>query len=147
MGFAEDVIYSYVARSLRRVFPLREGWEIKRRPKENDSIPDYFIQKKRFGRTRRILVDVVLFPRVSQEHIDSLRRYAEKMEKLLLPTEELVIVVPVGADTGLVPEDIAILTLDVLKVEGDEIVWVRKHGAEPKAQLPKSPEEGPEEGD
>ncbi|MDT8357309.1 MAG: hypothetical protein RQ758_02265 [Methanomicrobiaceae archaeon] len=128
MGFAEDVIHSYITRSLRRVFPEREGWEIRRRPKENHSIPDYFLQKKRFGRTRRVLVEVSLLPKVTQSQIDSLRQYAVKMERLLLPTDTLMMVVPTGADVSLVPEEIEVLSFDVLRVEGDEIVWVKKFG-------------------
>jgi hypothetical protein len=128
MGFAEDVIHSYITRSLRRVFPEREGWEIRRRPKENHTIPDYFLQKKRFGRTRRVLVEVALVPKVTLSQIDSLREYAAKMERLLLPTDTLMIVVPSGADVSRVPEAIEILYLDVLRVEGDEIVWVKKFG-------------------
>lgn len=133
MGFAEDIIYSYVARSLRRVFPEREGWEIKRKPKEHNSVPDYFIQKKRFGRTRRILVEVIPVTKVTQPDITSIRNYADKMEKLLLPVEHLLLVVPVGADISEVPEDIDILHLDVLKVDGGEIVWAKKFSSEIRA--------------
>jgi hypothetical protein len=130
MGFAEDVLHSYVARSLRRVFPEREGWEIKRKTKENQKTPDYFIQKKRFGRTRRILVDVAIVPVVTPGHVAQLHEYAEKMNRLLLPIENLVLVVPTDADISAIFGDIEILFLDVLRVEGKEIVWTKRFSPE-----------------
>ncbi|NYT04771.1 MAG: hypothetical protein GKC04_00140 [Methanomicrobiales archaeon] len=131
MGFAEDALYSYIERALRRAFPPREGWEIRRRPSRNDRVPDYFIQKKRFGRTHRILVEVALATRVGAEQIDHLNRYAEKMEKLLLPCEKKALIVPSDADISEVPNEIDVLFLDVLRVEGDEIVWVKKFAYPP----------------
>ncbi|KQC03938.1 MAG: hypothetical protein APR53_04440 [Methanoculleus sp. SDB] len=126
MGFAEDAIFSYIERALRRVYPLRDGWEIKRRPANNNRVPDYFIQKKRFGRTHRILVEVAIAPAVTDAHIDHLNAYADKMEKLLLPCEKKTVVVPTGTDISKVPGDTDVLFLDVLKIEGEEIVWVKK---------------------
>jgi hypothetical protein len=136
MGYVEDAIHSYIERSLKREFPPREGWEIKRRPGENTHVPDYFIQKKRFGRTRRVLVVVALAPAVTTEHVTHLRKYAEKMETLILPIERLVILVPTDADTGAVPDDIDVLYLDVLRVEGKDIVWGKRHGTEDRGRIP-----------
>jgi hypothetical protein len=130
MGYAEDAIHSYIERSLKREFPPREGWEIKRRPDDNETVPDYFIQKKRFGRTRRVLVEVALGPAVTGDHVAHLKEYAEKMEKLILPIERLFILVPTGADSSRVPAEIIVLHLDVLRVEGGEIVWTKRHGVE-----------------
>jgi len=126
MGFAEDVLYSYVERSLRRMFPEREGWEIKRRPHDNDEVPDYFVKKKRFGRTHRVLVEVALVPTITEDHLEPLAAYAAKMEKLLLPIEALILVVPEGADLSAVPDYIDVLPLDVLRVEGGDVIWVKK---------------------
>ncbi|MDG6257753.1 MAG: hypothetical protein QCH35_09175 [Methanomicrobiaceae archaeon] len=126
MGFAEDALYSYVERSLRRMFPEREGWEIKRRPRDNEMVPDYFVQKKRFGRTHRVLVEVALVPIITEDHIEPLAAYAGKMEKLLLPIEALVLVVPEGANLSAVPDDIDVLALDVLRVEGGDVIWTKK---------------------
>jgi hypothetical protein len=140
MGYAEDAIHSYIERGLKREFPPREGWEIKRRPGDNEAVPDYFIQKKRFGRTRRVLVEVALVPAVTGDHVAHLQEYAEKMEKLILPIERLYILVPTGADSSLVPAEIIVLHLDVLRVEGREIVWTKRYGAEeqerPSANAP-----------
>lgn len=126
MGFAEDAIFSYIERALRRVYPPRDGWEIKRRPANNHRVPDYFIQKKRFGRTHRILVEVAITLAVTDVQIDHLTAYAEKMDKLLLPCEKKTIIVPTGTDISKVPGDIDVLFLDVMKIEGDDIVWVKK---------------------
>lgn len=126
MGFAEDVLYSYVERSLRRMFPEREGWEIKHRPLDNEVVPDYFVKKKRFGRTHRVLVEVALVPVITEDHIEPLASYAAKMEKLLLPIEALILVVPEGANISAVPRDIDVLPLDVLRVEGGDVIWVKK---------------------
>jgi hypothetical protein len=126
MGFAEDVLYSYVERSLRRMFPEREGWEIKRRPRDNELVPDYFVQKKRFGRTYRVLVEVALVPTITEDHIEPLAAYAAKMEQLLLPIEALILVVPEGADHSAVPDYIDVLPLDILRVEDGDVIWVKK---------------------
>jgi hypothetical protein len=126
MGFAEDVLYSYVERSLRRMFPEREGWDVKRRPRDNEVVPDYFVKKKRFGRTHRVLVEVALVPTISGEHLEPLTAYAAKMENLLLPIEALILVVPEGADLSAVPDYIDVLPLDVLRVEGGDVIWVKK---------------------
>jgi hypothetical protein len=138
MGYAEDAIHSYVERSLKREFPPREGWEIKRRPGDNSTIPDYFVQKKRFGRTRRVLVGVALVAKVPPDYIRHLTLYAEKMENLLLPIERLVILVPTGADHSLVPEEIDVLFLDVLRVEGKDIVWAKRSHPEMPGRVDES---------
>lgn len=126
MGFAGDSTYSYIERSLKRAFPPREGWELRRRPDKSEGSPDYFLQKKRFGRTRRILVGVILEPKVMPLHLEPLFAYDAKMQRLLLPTERIVLVVPDGTDLSAVPVGIDIIYLDVLRIVNGELVWVKK---------------------
>jgi hypothetical protein len=126
MGFAEDSTHSYIERSLKRAFPPREGWELRRRPDRSEGSPDYFLQKKRFGRTRRVLVGVILEPKILSIHMEPLFAYAGKMERLLLPTERILLVVPDEADISEVPVGVDIIYLDVLRVENGDIMWVKK---------------------
>jgi len=87
--------------------------------------PDFTVERKKSGRTERIIVEVKATCRVSQGDIDQLNLYVRNISGGNVKIVEKILAVPAGADTSIVPADMGIMFLKSFKCEDDQIVWYK----------------------
>lgn len=124
MAFHEHEMYQYVKQNLRRRYPGYNGWRIYIRDRWEGYEPDFVVERRnRRGRIERIVREVKATSRVCENDINQLNSYVRNLSGRNVKILEKVLVVPAGADTSIVPNDIEIMFLRSFKCEGDDIVW------------------------
>jgi hypothetical protein len=127
MGFTEDSMHSYVERDLKKEFSPREGWIIERNPEWDGTSFQYQVRRKKFGQMKRYLVDVLIKTKVDAEEVQKIREKLSSISDAGVQVDRMILIVPSGAGTSDVPEDLEIKYLKILKVEEDEILWWKKN--------------------
>ncbi len=117
MAFKEEDMYPYVRKVLRKRYPKEDGWEIKPQERRKGYIPDFVVEKKRqfLGTIERVIVEVKRGCQVSDRDVKQLNDYVKKMAGGNVNIKEKILVVPAGADTSRVPEDIKVIRLRKFK--------------------------------
>jgi hypothetical protein len=126
MGFAEDSMHSYIERDLKKRFNTKEGWKIDRNPSFESIFFDYQVIKKRFGESKRYLVDVLIAPKISSEKAAELAKKMDAVKDKVSDLQKYILVVPNELDISVVPDGIEVMELKVLKVDKGDVVWWRK---------------------
>lgn len=126
MGYAKDSMDSYIKRDINKKYPASEGWKIQRDSEWDGIAFDYAVSRRQYGKLSRYLIDVVIEKTVSRQYIDDLVGKLNVLDQKNVLREGVFIIVPTGADTSQVPDEIGVMYLKVLKVIDDDILWWRK---------------------
>jgi hypothetical protein len=126
MGITTDSIDSYVKRDLNKKFPASMGWHIERNPEWDEISFDYMVSRRYFGKKSQNIVDVIIEKKVSEKIVSALEEKIAALESKGINGEKVFVVVPTGADVSLVPENIGVMYLKILKVTEGDILWWRK---------------------
>jgi hypothetical protein len=125
MGSERDVIYSYAERDLRRKFPSVDGWQIQRETRSQGYSPDYVISRKWRGLSQYVLASVMLKSRFQQSDVDALAAPFSPENSCGSFSGKMVLV-PSGADSSLIPEDIDIMEMRGFSCDGGAVVWSKR---------------------
>lgn len=123
MTWREEDMYPYVWRNLRARFPAYEGWEIYEKDRWKGYEPDFVVERRFRRRIERVVVEVKATCKVSWAHIKQLNMYARNLSGRNVTIVEKILVVPAGADTSTVPDDIEVLYLRKFECENNDIIW------------------------
>ncbi len=116
MGFTEQDMYPAAREALRRRYPASDGWEIHFRRKREGYEPDFVIEKKsRFGPIKRAIAEVKAECAITQRHIDQLNQYVRNLSGGNAKIVAKHLIVPAGADTSIVTDDIQVIILRSFK--------------------------------
>lgn len=122
MGSNQDVTYSYAERDLRKMYSPAEGWKIQRISGNSNNAPDYMVTRKYRGVSEYVLASIILKKAVLRADIDALvSPYTPENAAGALSGK--VLLVPAGADSSGVPDDIDVVELKGFSCEGGEVVW------------------------
>jgi hypothetical protein len=122
LGSNQDVTYSYAERDLRKRYRPGEGWKIQRISGNSNNAPDYIVARKYRGVSEYVLASVVLKKAVLQADVDALVSPNTPENAAGILSGKMVLV-PAGADSSGLPDDIEVVELKGFSCEGDEIVW------------------------
>ena len=112
MSFKEDEMYPVAHRALRKRYPASSGWEIYSQNDWGDYRPDFVIEKRNFwGVIKRAVAEVKAECRITQSHVDQLNQYARNLAGNNVKIIAKHLIVPSGADTSVVPDDIDVIYL------------------------------------
>lgn len=126
MGFAEDSMHSYIERDLKKRFSKKDGWKIERNPSFESIFFDYQVSKKRFGESKRYLIDILIAPKVTKEKIAELAQKLDATKDRVADLQKLILVVPTDLDISAIPDGVEVMQLKVLKVDNGDVIWWRK---------------------
>ncbi|MBW2031018.1 MAG: hypothetical protein JRJ31_18315 [Deltaproteobacteria bacterium] len=112
MGFMEQDMYPAAQDALRRRYPASAGWEIHFRQRREGYEPDFVIEKKSwFGPVKRVIAEVKADCAITQRHVDQLNQYTRNLSGGNVRIVAKHLIVPAGADTSTVPDDIEVIIL------------------------------------
>ena len=123
MTWREEDMYPYVLRNLRARYPAYDGWEIYPKDRWKGYEPDFTVERRVGRRIERTVVEVKATCKVTSAHIRQLNRYAKNLSGRNVTIVEKILVVPAGADTSMVPDDIEIMYLRKFGCEDNDIIW------------------------
>jgi hypothetical protein len=128
MGSNEDIMHEFVKKELIRAYPSSDGWVVSPAgPKGKDQ---GFVAKKRFkGKTISVNILVSFDKKVTKDLINKLSGFRKS------PDIASVLVVPQGADVGVVPGDIKVRFMRSFAFEGKDLVWIRKRLQSPATPM------------
>ncbi|AEF97311.1 Dna2/Cas4 domain-containing protein [Methanotorris igneus] len=106
--FKEFDMYPYVRRNLRKRYPASKGWVIKERERRGSYEPDFIVERRTKSVIERIVVEVKATPKITENHIKQINRYAKCLAGANVKIKEKILVVPSGAKVSKIPPDIKI---------------------------------------
>jgi len=116
MGFTEKDMYPVAQEALRRRYPASAGWEIHFRQKREGYEPDFVVERKTWlGTIVRAVAEVKAECVVTREHVRQLNQYVRNLSGGNVKIVAKHLIVPVGADTSIVPSDVEVITLRAFK--------------------------------
>jgi hypothetical protein len=122
MGFAEDIMQSFVSKDFQARFPAYEGWKLEKLPGNNFDTPMYKALRSYQGRKQTAILGVSFDPKPYGSCITMLESvpgdHRNKTDRYLL--------VPQGADVSGVPASIGLLTMKSFGFSDGELVWLTK---------------------
>ena len=128
MSWHEEEMYSYARKNLRARFPAGNGWQIIVKDrwsggKSSTYEADIVVERKRGGKIQRIVVEAKVTEKVSKSHINQINRYSKNLSGGNSVIVRKILVVPSGADTSIVPDDIEIMFLRCFVWNGRDFEW------------------------
>lgn len=112
MSFTEHEMYESAYRVLRRRYPAHEGWEIIPQFEGSGYRPDFVIERKDWwGRVHRVVAEVKASCAVTQNDVRQLKAYSKAVAGGNVVIDEKILIVPAGANTSVVPDDITVIHL------------------------------------
>jgi hypothetical protein len=128
MSWHEEDMYPYARKNLQARFPARNGWQIFVKDrwsggKSSTYEADIVVERKRGGKTQRIVVEVKVTGKVTKNHINQINRYCRNLSGATSVIAGRALVVPSGADVSIVPDYIEIMFLRAFKWNGEGFDW------------------------
>lgn len=119
MGSNEDIMHEFVKKELIRAYPSTDGWSVS--PTGAKGKDQGFVARKRFkGKTISVNILVSFDKKVTKNLIDKLNSMRKN------PDIASVLVVPQGAEVGMVPDDVKVRYMRSFAFEGKDLIWIRK---------------------
>jgi hypothetical protein len=119
MGSNEDIMHEFVKKELIRAYPSTDGWSVS--PIGGKGKDQGFVARKRFkGKTISVNILVSFDKKVTKNLVDKLNSLRKN------PDIASVLVVPQGAEVGMVPDDVKIRYMRSFAFEGKDLIWIRK---------------------
>jgi len=122
MGSNEDIMHEFVRKELKRLYPTVDGWQIKPVPRADGEEQCFSVMRRKLGRSEGAYVVVSFDQKVDPGIADQLK--SGKISGVSNPGR--VLVVPKGADTSEIPEDVRTLEMQSFGFDGDELVWLKR---------------------
>jgi hypothetical protein len=123
MAWTEKDMYPSTAKVLRRRYPAYDGWIIYPKDRWMGYEADFVVERKRRGRTERVVVEVKTTCKVRQGDVNQLNLYVRNLSGGKIKIVDKIMVIPSGGDVGNVPPDVQIVRLRNFKCENGDIVW------------------------
>ena len=111
----EKDMYPYVKTNLRKRYPAYDGWEIYERDRWEGYEPDFVVERHINGLVERVVVEVKLTCRVEPAHVRQLNKYVKNLSGGNVRIIGKILVVPSGANTDAVPDDVEVMYLRAFK--------------------------------
>jgi hypothetical protein len=122
MGFAEDIMQSFVGKDFQARFPAYDGWKLEKMPKNNLNTPMYKALRSCYGQKQTAILGVSFDPRPYGSCITMLESVPgdsrTKTDRYLL--------VPQGAEVSGVPAGIGLITMKSFGFSDGDLVWLTK---------------------
>ncbi|KQC08434.1 MAG: hypothetical protein APR55_11520 [Methanolinea sp. SDB] len=122
MGSNEDIMHEFVRRELKRLYPTVDGWQIKPVSRAEGEEQAFIVTRRILGRSEGANVVVSFEQKVDPGIVDQLK--SGKISGVSNPGR--VLVVPRGADTSEIAEDVRTLEMQSFGFDGDELVWLKR---------------------
>lgn len=122
MGSNEDIMHEFVRKELKRLYPTVDGWQIKPVPRSDGEEQCFVVTRRILGRSEGAYVVVSFDKKVDPTAVDQLK--SGKISGVANPGR--VLVVPRGADTSEIAEDVRIMEMQRFGFDGDELVWLKR---------------------
>ena len=112
VSFTERDMYEAAYRVLRRRYPAHEGWKIVPQFEGVGYRPDFVVERRDFwGTLHRVIAEVKAECRITRAHLRQLNAYARALAGGEAVIDAKILIVPAGADTTAVPNDIQVIYL------------------------------------
>ena len=116
MSPSERDMYPPMKRNLRTRFPKKKGWEIFSPDRWDGYEPDAVLDRRtRSGFIERVVAEAKFTDRVSEADVRQLNEYVRNLAGGNARIAKKILVVPAGADTSIVPDDITVMYLRSVK--------------------------------
>jgi hypothetical protein len=125
MGSNEDIMHDFVRKELKRLYPGVDGWQI-RKSSHAGKDAGFIVSRRLLGRFEGAHVLVSFDYKVAPGTVDSLKAMARAEPIPGTANSRLILMVPQGADTSMVPGGIDVLFLQSFGFEGKELVWLKR---------------------
>ncbi len=122
MGSNEDIMHEFVRRELKRLYPTVDGWQIKPVPRAEGEEQCFLVTRRILGRSEGANVVVSFEQKVDPGIVDQLKSCT--VSGVSNPGK--VLVVPRGADTSDIPDDVRTLEMQSFGFDGDELIWLKR---------------------
>ena len=122
MGSNEDIMHEFVRKELKRLYPTVDGWQVKPVPRVDGEEQCFVASRRILGRSEGAYVVVSFDQKVDPSAVDQLK--SGKISGVANPGR--VLVVPRGADTSKIPENVQIMEMQSFGFDGNELVWLKR---------------------
>jgi len=130
MGNNTDIMNEFAMQELKRVYSTYDGWKIT--PQALGSGYDSLVRLERMDGGHRDIVKVLVTfnKEIPAKLVEELNKKDQATDGSV-PRYDAAVIVPLNADTSVLPAGMKIYTMNSFAFEGNELTWVKKKVAKP----------------